>query len=335
MRWQLALAFVLAVPAAGAQNVGLEASPAQSKPAAVILRADSRVLLGVPALASIGSRLCDRNGIFYVNVGNVPGQFGPFLGLSPDGKRQAVYSLPYKVRGWGSIHWAVTPGGRFYLLHGNESSDDFELVEFKDDGDERRTARLEIPPGTRVQHLAITESGIAYVSGYRMTADKDGIPRPAFAGLFAESGRLLRDLSTGAGPVTPDSSKMLEGDATAGEDGHFYILGPDKVTVLTQGGEMAGMFSFFKPKDGSWASSLYYSQGEISIGLDKIEKDEQGYDWVRPKELILDAVTGEERGFYAFDDALTGNVLCFDRKKGYSMYAIQDNQAAVDVIPVP
>jgi hypothetical protein len=32
---------------------------------------------------------------------------------------------------------------------------------------------------------------------------------------------------------------------------------------------------------------------------------------------------------------LTGNVLCFDRKKGYSMYAIQDNQAAVDVIPVP
>jgi len=52
------------------------------------------------------------------------------------------------------------------------------------------------------------------------------------------------------------------------------------------------------------------------------------------RAILLNSETGEPVGDYVFDPRTTGTVLCFNREKGYSLFAMDGIRAAMEIVPL-
>ena len=260
---------------------------------------------------------------------------GPFLRVSSDGRKHTVYSLPSGLSSFGDLAWAGAPGGAFYALHGDFK--EYKLVRFKNDGSVDAITNLNIPAHIYVTHLAIADDEVVYVQGYRDSPDVMEKPRAGFAALLNPSGKMTRDLSTGIPEFDMSAAQHnpAAGDAVAGEDGRFYILGAKELFILNQNGETAARMEFQRPAPDAYAIRVDYSRGMISIVFHTVRRisPAQAAD-VDVRSILLNSQTGEQQGYYAFDPELTGSIVCFDGQEGYSMMAIDGKMAAKDIVPI-
>lgn len=92
---------------------------------------------------------------------------------------------------------------------------------------------------------------------------------------------------------------------------------------------------FVKPDPRLITNRIDYSAGLLSIQFYSVRHVPGMADQLDSRVLILDAQTGRVRGDYVFDEGLTGSILCFSRKTGYTMLAIDENKnSAFDIVPL-
>ena len=326
------------VGAAQAPDAGSMATPPR------VLTASSRVDFGIPMFGSVGETACDASGDMVFDVGKGITQMGPFLGVNFDGSKHVLYALPSELASFGDLAWAITPSGTFYVLHGDSlhpaqgaPRGDYRLVRFADDGSIDRIEVLDIPLEIQVTHLAVVNNGTMLLEGYRDVREPMDKPRAGFAEIRDASGKLIRDLSADIPPTDVYAAQFhpLDGDLAAGEDGRFYLLREKDLLVVNQAGEVEKDIAFTKPVSDGRALNVAYSKGRVSILFYSIHRTSprEPAD-VKVRAILLNAQTGAEQGDYVFGPATTGSVLCFNAQRGYSLMAVDDRGAAMDIVPV-
>lgn len=83
------------------------------------------------------------------------------------------------------------------------------------------------------------------------------------------------------------------------------------------------------------ASRIDESKGTVSIIVYDLRKGKPGWaDILWPTAFLFDAHTGDLRGTYAFDPALSGGIVCFNAQDGYSLAAVDNGMLALDIVPI-
>jgi hypothetical protein len=210
-------------PRLSAQNEQPSTPASQSSPPSVLEGSGKKISLNVPMFGAAGNVVCDSSGNLFFHVSHSGIPFNGFLGISADGSKHTLYSLPSEIGSLGNA-WTVSPDGILYVLHGDFKN--YQLIRFKRDGSVGRTIPVDIPAGVLVQYLAVADSGTMYIQGYRDSVH--GKEKPEFASLFDDSGKLIRDLKKEAQKVDTGSfaTGLQEGDAVAGTNGRFYGPNP-------------------------------------------------------------------------------------------------------------
>lgn len=318
-----------------AQDSGQIQPKARWLPSPRVLSATGRVKYAIPMFGATGRSGCDSAGDTFYNVGTRITQMGPFLRVSSDGREHTIYSLPSGLSSFADLAWAVAPGGAFYALHGDFK--EYKLVRFKNDGSVDAITNLNIPTHIYVIHLAIADDEVMYVQGYRDSPDPLDKPRAGFAALLNASGKMIRDLSAGVPEfdMSAEQHNPTAGDAVAGEDGRFYVLGAKGLLILNQNGETASRMEFQRPAPDAYAIRVDYSRGMISIVFHTVRRSSpaQAAD-VEVRSILLNSQTGEQQGYFAFDPELTGSIICFDGQEGYSMMAVDGKMEAKDIVRI-
>jgi hypothetical protein len=298
-----------------------------------ILSSSGRIAFGIPMFGFRGNAVCDAAGDLFFNVSSPPDLTGPFLEISLDGKRHTIFEMPTDVSPRGNLVWAVTPDGEFYVLH--QDFKVYTLFRFKSDGSIDETTTLGIDPGIKVQWMAVANNGTKFIAGYRSVHDKAGQAMPGFYALLDGSGKVERNMSSDAPAFDLKSAALhpVEGSVVAGEDGRFYILQSADVLVVNQAGDVERDLKFVKPDPEADALRVDYSKGIVSIVLYEAHPKPGEVTGITLQALALDAQTGEQLGYYAFDPQETGDVVCFNAQDGYSLMAMDGNMAAKDVLP--
>ena len=324
---------------AGAQTTAnkTDNQNAQTPPARTLVGADE-IFFGIPAFSFSGEPVCDTLGNLYFEVTDPQHMIigaGPFLGVTADGSRHVIYTIPSEYsKAPGLTLQAVSPGGDYYLL--NTDYTRYTLIAFNNNGEVASTRSLAIPPKTIPQFLAVADSGITYVQGYLQTSETVKKPRRTFIALFSASGNMLKDISLGAEPVDIVSlgQHPAEGAVVSGTDGKFYVLKADSIVILNQNGETERTFPFTKPDPKSTALRLDVSGGLMSVKFVSVSSVKGRAPTFTPRLLLLDAQTGEQRGDYVLDSSLSNMVLCFNRKDGYAVNVIKNDQAGKINVPL-
>jgi hypothetical protein len=301
-----------------------------------LLSASGHIKTTVPMFGSPGNARCDSSGNYMFDAGSLMGNHGPYLKISSDGQRHFLFRLPQEVSGaYGIDLWTITPNGVLYVLH-----DDFQknqLVRFKDDGTVENISSLALPPHVSINKIAVTENGISYVIGYKVT-QKDQVtkPEPGFAAIYNADGKLIRDLSaeTADYDLPGTMTRILDGDLIAGDDGRFYVLGDKEVRVVTQSGEVSAAWKVTKPQQDGMALRIDESKGTVSVAVYALRKGKQGWaDTLRPTAFLYNSQTGDLRGTFTFDADLTGTILCYNAHDGYTLGAVDGAMKAFDIVP--
>src|SRR5277367_1169994 len=205
--------------------------PAASPPR--MLSASKTVVSMVPAFGARGNPRCDASGNVYFEATTSVTDTGPLLEIGHDGASHFVYPFPPETDSQAEISWNVTPEGKLFLLFGDFKT--YKLMRITSDGRAGRTISVDIPEGTSIETFAIADSGVIYTRGYSSASIPDrshslDMPRKSYAAIFADSGKLIRELGQDLNPNEQQINlKSLAGqpseeDVTAGTDGRFYLL---------------------------------------------------------------------------------------------------------------
>lgn len=335
MNWALRLGLLLASAFTLAQDSRQTQPRPGWLPSPRILSTTGRVNYAIPVFGATGRSSCDSTGDIFYNIGTRITQMGPFLRVSSDGRQHTIFSLPAGLSSFADLAWAVAPGGAFYALPGDFK--EYKLVRFKSDGSVDSITNLNIPADVYITHLAIADDEVMYVQGYRDTPDPLNKPREGFAALLNASGKMIHDLSDGTTELDMSAAQHnpTAGDAVAGEDGRFYVLGAKELLILNQNGETAARMKFERPAPDAYAIRVDYSRGMISIIFHTVRRSSPAHAAdVEVRSILLNSQTGEQLGYFAFDSELTGSIVCFDGQEGYSMMAVDGEMEAKDIVPI-
>jgi hypothetical protein len=165
------------------------------------LTLSKQVPLGLSSFGYVGVPICDTAGDLFFEV-DAPGISavgqGPFVRVNADGKEHAVFMPPAILTagskyGTTSIQ-AVSPDGSYSLLNYNGKLTN--LIKYRNDGSVSSMHSLSLPEQAYPQVFAAADSGTVYVAGY-IEIGRGDQPRKSFAGLYAENGEMVADLSAG------------------------------------------------------------------------------------------------------------------------------------------
>lgn len=340
MRYAVYAALVLIGNLSTHAQANPEIPPEIPAPKLHILTAIRTIPLGISPVVIGEQEVCDSSGNMFFDIGDQSGQKGPFLRVEPDGHSHAIYALPPSLakNAWVHVKGAVAPGGSFYVYYVNfKNTAGHKLIHYQADGTVGRTITLDLPAYAFIENFVVQDSGVLYVRGYQDNKDEWEKPRPGFAVLLDDTGKVIKDFSKNTQPVDlkAQSEGVPEGDAVAGDDGRFYVLESSDVLVLNQGGDIERVLKFTKPDPSAYATRLDVSGGLVSIKLTSIGTPKEP-NKITSRMLLLDGLTGELRDDFVFGpENSSRTVMCFRRDEGYSLFALDGKIMARDVVPIP
>lgn len=275
----------------------------------------------VPPFVFFIETQCDKRGNLYFHLDRGSYDSTDILKLSSDGQRGQEFKLTGKFADPSTTaftNFSVTPEGELYVLAW-ENAGEALLFTFDSDGAMKSPTRLDVPEHVMPWDILAFDDGALLFSGYY---DENAGPKlrgKRFVALFEPSGKVQKLLASSTFEdvnLAEVASKMREGGAARAEDGNTYLLGPKKVLVISQSGQIIRKIPFTKPDPASIASDIRVDAGLISIGL--ITFDDKSARVLKKTFLTLDASTGDTISLYESSPDLGYNDVCFSRNEGFT-----------------
>lgn len=272
------------------------------------LQAGSSRSVQVPPFGYEGEPKCDSSGdVFFQPRAPLP---GTVLRISKDGSQSTLYLLPQDYSG-GLMDVDVDPAGGVHDLVMTKSGN--FVIDFDRDGQVRRTTRLGVPDYLSADHFAVFNDGAIIYGGHPNRLATEQEKGKAYAALLDGSGKLVKEFP--GDRVQPGSaSKLADGAITIGADGNAYILSSEKVTVISETGEVLRHIPFKKPSSDDSATRLDISTGLLSIELSQVVNSR-----VTTEYLVI-RTNGETVGVFKPSPELGDSAVCFSADDGYTFF---------------
>ena len=284
------------------------------------LHASSSKLLQVPTFSSYGEAQCDGDGnmFFHVAAGGFSGS--RVIKIFADGEHSTVYEPSDKfTKDTAFRSFSVTPSGTVRQLI--ETHEGVFVVDFTQEGEMSGSTRLDLPEEVEPQDFASFDNGvIVFYGSYGEKASKNLLGH-MYVGVFAPSGKLISRVQDPKNPDVNELSRSIKsGAVTLGKDGNVYLLRSSEIVALSQSGEVLRRMPFEHESDYA-ATKITYSDGLLAISLTKVHKHE-----VFRRYVVLNASTGERRGYYEPSDETGNGDVCFSRKEGFTFTRVESGK---------
>jgi hypothetical protein len=278
------------------------------------LTASSIKPLQIPVFSTYGETFCDIDGNMYFHI--AAGSYGqsPILRISSDGEESLMYKMPEGDESRPTfMSFNVSPMGTVRVLA--ESKDGTLVLEFDSEGKVSSRTKLDLPEQVTAQEFASFENGSVVFYGYYNKEAKENLRGQRYEAIFAPSGKLIKQIKDSE-PLNLDafSKSLPSGAVTLGKDGNLYLARNNDVLVISQSGEVVRRMPFDKNPSDAAVSKIIYSEGLLAIVLSKNDQK----PFVTRRYIILDSLTGDERGFYASSKETSNIDVCFSRKEGFT-----------------
>jgi hypothetical protein len=308
-----------------AQNALPQASP---RP----LRASAIKKLEVPPFGAFGQTHCDDDLSMYDHLATGSYKKTVILRTALSGNESTLYKLPEEFADATAFtDFSVTPDGKLTALVEDEKGHSIRF-DFDSEGKVSSHSQLELPDQVAGDKIAVFPNGTMLFSGhYRRGAPPD-LKGKRYLGLFQPSGKLLRrvdDGGMGNVELDPPAHHMPEGAITIGKDANAYLLGADKIYVISASGQIQKKILIAKPDGGFSAVGVQYSEGLLVVSFAKQEKAEALFQYV-----VLNASTGEPLGLYMPTEETGNNNVCFSRREGFLFVTVKDNRLNLITAPI-
>lgn len=290
-----------------------------------VLVSSSSKLLEVPSFGFWGHAQCDRDGNLFFHSDASAFDDAIILKLSASSWEPTLFKATLENKRLYYGGYSVSPSGQLWLLGNNGHLDGEQYVfGFDSDGKMASMTKLDVPSGLEVEDFAVSDRGVALISGFFGINAAQDLHGQTFVGLFQASGKLLRRLNGGLGTVDLVNihKSLHSGAAIFGEDGYLYLLHDRTILVVSESGTLVRTVKFDKPNKDAISTKIAVSGGWIAIWLTERNEKSQTTE----KLLVLDSQTEEPYALYSPPSGVNGNAMCFNRKDGFEFYGVQDGR---------
>ena len=205
------------------------------------LKASTIRKLEVPPFGSFGSTQCDDSLAMYDHLAVGSYRHTTILRTSLSGNESTLYKLPDEFADSTVFNdFSVTPDGAVTALVEDEQGHSMRF-DFDSEGKVSSHANLELSAQVEGDKIAIFPNNTMLFSGHYTANASAGLRGKRFIGIFQPSGKLIRRLDqTGMEDVNLDlpASHIPDGGITIGRDENVYLLGSDKVLVISASGRI-------------------------------------------------------------------------------------------------
>lgn len=280
--------------------------------------------LEVPSVGTFGQTHCDDDLSMYDHLATGSYKQTVILRTALSGDESTLYKLPEEFADSTAFtDFSVTSDGKVTALVEDEQGHSIRF-DFGSEGKVSSHAQLDLPDQVAGNKIAVFPNGTMLFSGHYRRGAPSNVKGKRYLGLFQPSGKLLRRVNeTGMGDIDldPPAHHISEGAATIGKDGNAYLLGPDKVYVISASGQILKKILIGKPDGGFSAIELRYSEGLLVVSFAKQGKTEAMFQY-----LVVNASTGETLGLYVPTEETGNNNVCFSRRDGFLFLTVKDNR---------
>jgi len=302
--------------------------PDSSRP----LRASTIKKLEVPSFGTFGLTRCDDDLSMYDHLATGSYKNTVILRTALSGTESTMYKLPQEFADSTAFtDFSVTPEGQVTALVEDQQGHSIRF-DFDSEGKASSHAQLDLPDQVAGDKIAAFPNGTILFSGhYRRSATPD-LKGKRYLGLFQPSGKLLRRVNeAGMGDIDlePPAHHIPEGAITVGKDANAYLLGTDKVYVISASGQIQKKIPFTKPDGGFSAMAIQYSEGLLVVSFAKQEKSVALFQY-----LVVNASTGEPLGLYEPTEETGNNNVCFSRRDGFLFVTGDSNTVNLVTAPI-
>lgn len=306
------------------QNALPQASPRPLKASAI-------KKLEVPPFGGFGPTRCDDDLSMYDHLANGSYKQTVILRTALSGNESTLYKLPQEFADSTAFtDFSVTPDGKVTALVEDEKGHSIRF-NFDSEGNVTSHTQLELPDQVAGDKIAVFANGTMFFSGHYRRAAPPDLKGKRYLGLFQPSGKLLRRVNeTGMGDIDldPQPHHIPEGAIAIGKDGNAYLLGTDKVYVISASGEIQKKIPF-KKSVGFSAMAIQYSEGLLVVSFASQEKSVALFQY-----LVINASTGEPLGLYEPTEETGNNNVCFSRRDGFLFVTVKENRLNLITAPI-
>jgi len=289
------------------------------------LRVISSAVTEVPTFSFFYPARCDKDGaiFFHLNKGSWNNMEVLKLKIVSGSAEPTTYLAPADFTANKSgffINFSVSPSGDLWMV-GESLKREYFLFKFDSDGKPTGQIKLAVPEHLDLRDFAVSDQGNILVSGSFDRDANSSLSGKRYIALFDSSGRLQKEFDSKADGVDPNNTGMHEAGIIYGDDGRLYVLLPQNILVVSQGGAIEKRIPFDKPKD-FLATHFAVSGGYLAIWLTK--RNEHGPLFTQ--FLTIDVGTGESLARYNTTPETGNAALCFSRKDGFTMWQIENQR---------
>jgi hypothetical protein len=278
---------------------------------------------------------CDRGGNLYFHVETSNSLETFIMRLSPDGRDGTAFrpSGDFADK-FLFADYSVTPSGSVYVFAPASNNDQTPfLFGFDNDGAVKTNpTRLDLPKDVVSDNIAVFDSGTILFSGHYIESAQPALRGKSYAALFDVSGTLLKHIQLPL-PDFKEGAAPSIGGAVA-EDGNIYFLAGDKITAISQAGEVVRRFTIKKPQSASSLTGIRVSGGyalvTVTLSAPEIARGAFSFGY-----LTVDLSSGKPLGFYQLPTKLNfADAACYTRNEGLTFIGVDSKEGKTKIFTV-
>jgi hypothetical protein len=244
------------------------------------------------------------------------------------------YVLPSEInKDRALMDYNVTRSGKVWALLEMRSGG-YEILGWGEDGQVDAHIPLRMPGQLFMSWFRVAEDGVILVAGYYPDTVAKDLRGQMYLAVIDKNGTLRKALPSrdlDRVDVSHDAVGPVEMRIAAGQDGNFYVLGHNRILVISEWGNLVRELKFDSPEKDLIAQDLRYGDGLLSIQLDRVDQDHSTYQ----QFLVLYAATGDVYAWYKLsEEVVKSNPACFLGRAGYLAVAGEHGNMKMLSIPL-
>jgi len=284
---------------------------------------------------SWGNPACDKDGNMYFHAARSYSE-AEILRLSADGSEGKIFKLSDQFPEASAFlfsDFSVSPGGNVYVLGGIPKRKVFLLLRFDQDGKMDEPISPRLPEGVSIDSIIATDNAACLLFGYYYAANAPSeLKEKSYMALVDPSGVVRQELHVSIPGL--DMAKWAAGQISSpgvalGDDGNFYLAGPNQILVVSLGGDLLRRIPFDNPYSDSRVARLQVSGGLILMTLARVDNH-----YLHHRYLALLNPSGGVVGYYEPPEQAGGRSVCYSAKQGLTFLKLENGQLKLLTAPL-